>query len=72
MKLDELYKLAREANSVLGERDTADMVIYLDEGRHENLQQNVYKLTNKTMQGYKSKDKFDIILYNIKFTFKIR
>jgi hypothetical protein len=72
MKLEELYKLAKEANTIIGDRDTADMVISLNEAKHENLQQEVYKLSNKTLQGYKSKSKFDIILYNIRFTFKIR
>ena len=46
--------------------------IKLNDVKHEKLQQEVYKLSNKTLQGYQSKSKFDIILYNIKFTFKIR
>lgn len=72
MKLEELTKLGNDINAILGDRDTVDMVIYLNESKHENLQQEVYKLTNKTLQGYSSKNMFDIILYNIKFTFKIR
>jgi hypothetical protein len=72
MKLEDLYRLAKQANILIGEVETADMIIYLNDVKHENLQQEVFKLSNKTLQGYKSKDKFDIILYNIKFTFKIR
>ena len=72
MKLEELYKIAKDADAIMGERDTADMVFSLNEVKHEKLQQEVYKLSNKTLQGYVSKDKFDIILFNIKFTFKIR
>jgi hypothetical protein len=72
MKLEDLYRLAKQANTLIGEKDTADMTIYLNEAKHENLQQEVYKLSNKTLQGYQSKNKFDIILYNIKFTFKVR
>jgi hypothetical protein len=72
MKLEDLYRLAKQADTLIGEKDTADMTIYLSDVKHENLQQEVYKLSNKTLQGYQSKTKFDIILYNIKFTFKIR
>ena len=72
MTLNDLHKLAKQANDLIGDVDTADMVINLNEFKHEKLQQEVYKLSNKTFQGYQSKSKFDIILYNIKFTFKIR
>jgi hypothetical protein len=72
MRLEDLYRLAKQANTLIGDVDTADMVIYLNDVKHENLQQEVHRLSNKTLQGYKSKNKFDIILYNIKFTFKIR
>lgn len=72
MRLEDLYRLAKQANTLIGDVDTADMTIYLNDVKHENLQQEVHTLSNKTLHGYKSKNKFDIVLYNIKFTFKIR
>jgi hypothetical protein len=72
MKLEELYKLAKAITQTIGDKITTDVTIYLNESKHENLQQEVFKTQNNTLQGYKSKDKFDVIIYNVKFLLKMR
>jgi uncharacterized protein (UPF0261 family) len=72
MKLEELYKLAKVITQTIGDSVTTDVTIYLNESKHQNLQQEVFKIQNNTLQGYKSKDKFDVIIYNVKFLLKIR
>ena len=41
MRLEDLYRLAKQANTLIGDVDTADMVIYLNDVKHENLQQEL-------------------------------
>lgn len=71
MKLEQIYKMAKLINETVGDKEITDVIIHLNEAKHENLQQEVYRLSNKTLQGYESKSKFDIVLYNTKFTFKM-
>jgi hypothetical protein len=70
MKIEELYKLSKEATKFLGDKMTADITLYLNEVKHENLQQEVYKMHNNTLQGYSSKNTFEIIIMNIKYVIK--
>ena len=72
MKLEELYILTKYINKIIGDKTTADMTIYLNEAKHENLQQEAYRLNKKTLQGYKSKDIFEVIIMNVKFIIKLK
>jgi hypothetical protein len=72
MKIEDLYKMSKEITNILGDKTTVDMTLYLNEAKHENLQQEVYKMYNKTLQGYKSKSVFEVIIINIKFIIKFK
>jgi hypothetical protein len=72
MKIEDLYKMSKEITNILGDKTTVDMTLYLNEAKHENLQQEVYKMYNKTIQGYKSKSVFEVIIMNIKFIIKFK
>jgi hypothetical protein len=72
MKIEDLYKMSKEITNILGDKTTVDMTLYLNEAKHENLQQEVYKMYNKTLQGYKSKSVFEVIIMNIKFIIKFK
>jgi hypothetical protein len=72
MKIEELYKLSKEVTKVVGDKTTVDMTLYLNEVKHENLQQEVHKMYNKTLQGYLSKSVFEIIIMNVKFVIKLK
>ena len=72
MKLEDLYKLSKECVGIIGDKTTADMTIYLNEAKHENLQQEAYRLHNKTLQGYKSKNTFEVIIGNVKLIIKLK
>lgn len=70
MKIEDLYKLSKEVSKFLGEKTTVDMTLYFNEVKHENLQQDVYRMYNNTLQGYSSKNTYEIIIGNIKFIVK--
>ena len=72
MRLEDLYKLSKSTTEIIGEKTNADLTIYLNEAKHENLQQEAYRLYNKTLQGYRSKESFDVIILNVKFTIKLK
>lgn len=72
MKTEDLYKMSKEVTKILGDKTTVDMTLYLNEAKHENLQQEVYKMYNQTLQGYKSKSVFEVIIMNIKFIIKFK
>ena len=73
MKVEGLYKLAKEMTVHVGGTTNVDVTIYLNESKHENLQQEVYRwLNNGNLQGYKSNNIFEILLLNIKFTIKMK
>ena len=48
-----------------------EVIFSIDENAHETLQQEVYRFINKTIHGYISKSKFEIIINDIRFVFKI-
>ena len=70
MNLVDLYKISTSIADTVGENQTADVVFQLNESKHENLQQEVYRLHKKTLQGYVSQNNFDIIIGNVKFVIK--
>lgn len=74
MTLDNLYQLAKTLDTQFNDNKiTAEIVVFMNEAKHELLQQEVYKYANhNTLIGYKSQTVFDIVLYNNKFTFKIK
>lgn len=73
MKLEQLYKMAMAINEHSGESTKSEMTIILNESKHENLQEEVYRfMNNQTLQGYMSEPVFQIILFNTKYIFKIK
>lgn len=70
MKVEELYLMSKEVTKILGDKTNVDITLYLNEAKRENLQQEVYKMYNQTLQGYKSKSIFEVIILNIKFIIK--
>jgi hypothetical protein len=69
MIVSDLYKIAKNINETIGDTEV-NISINLDPIKYENIQQDVYKLQNNTLYGYIGKDKFDVILMNVKFLFK--
>jgi hypothetical protein len=72
MKLEDLYKISKEITKILGDKITTDMILYLNEAKHENLQQEVFRMYNQTLQGYNSKKIFEVIIMNVKFIIKLK
>jgi glutamate formiminotransferase len=72
MKVEDLYKMSKEVTKTIGDKTNVDVTLYLNDAKHENLQQEVFKMYNKTLQGYKSKSLFEIIILNIKFIIKYK
>lgn len=70
--LDKLYKIAKLCDEVLeSDKKSMDIIIYLNESKHENLQQELYKSQNNNLQGYVSFSVFNVVFYGIKFIIKI-
>ena len=72
MKLENLYNVAKIIDENGGKDSTSDLTFYLDPIKHENLQQEVYRVKTKSLQGYKSENPFHIILYNTKFILRVK
>jgi hypothetical protein len=72
MKITELYRLSNNVIEILGDKSVVEIVIYLNEAKHENLQQEVYRLNNGTLINYKSMELFYILIGNIKYIIKIK
>jgi glutamate formiminotransferase len=72
MKVEDLYKMSKEITKTLGDKTNVDIILYFNDAKHENLQQEVFKMYNKTLQGYESKTLFEIIILNIKFIIKLK
>lgn len=70
--LQDLYVLSKKINETLDNKIVVDVVLYLNEAKHENLQQEAYKSHNKSFRGYLSKKVFEIIISNIKFIIKLK
>lgn len=72
MKLTNVLSIAKFINDEIGDNIKTDIVIYLNEAQHENLQQEVYKASNTNLIDYTSKKSFDIIILNIKFIVNLK
>ncbi len=72
MKVEDLYKMSKELIKIVGDKDNVDITLYINEAKHENLQQEVYRMYNQTLRNYTSKTTFEIIISNIKFTIKYK
>jgi hypothetical protein len=72
MKLEDLYRFSKSVQPLIEGKTHIDVIIYLNKSKHENLQQNVFKLKNNTLYDYRSKDIFEIIISNVKYTFKVK
>ena len=70
MRLDKLNDIANTINATTKNVVGTEISFNLDEHEHETLQQEVYKLINKTIHGYKSKRYFEVIISDVRFTFK--
>jgi hypothetical protein len=72
MKLEDLYKIAQDVNKTIDEKIGFEVILYLNQSKHENLQQEVFKYNNKTLIGYKPSKNYDVIIGNIKFSVKLK
>jgi hypothetical protein len=69
MKLEQINNIATTITSS-GENKNTEVYVKLNEGKHEVLQQEVFKFINKTVHGYTSKKTFEIIINDVRFIFK--
>lgn len=69
MKLEEINNIATIISNT-GENKNTEVHIKLNEGKHEVLQQEVFKFISKTIHGYSSKKTFEIIINDVRFIFK--
>ncbi len=70
MKFKDLYFLAKSMYDIVGVDIPIESYIYLNESKHENLQQEVYKTQNGNLNNYHSETEFDVVFTSIKFTIK--
>jgi|GEM_PF-2228579 hypothetical protein len=70
MKLEKLNDIANVITGTTKNIVGTEVSFVLDEHEHESLQQEVYKFINKTIHGYKSKRYFEIIISDVRFTFR--
>jgi hypothetical protein len=69
MKLEQINNIATTISNT-GENKNTEIYVKLNEGRHEVLQQEVFRFINKTIHGYVSKKTFEIIINDVRFIFK--
>lgn len=70
MKLEKLNEIAKTMSSGSKHNSNTEVFFKMNEHDHETIQQEVYKLINKTIHGYTSKKSFEIIITDIRFIFK--
>jgi hypothetical protein len=70
MKLSRVNDIAEIISAEGRKNKDIEVVFTIDGDSHESLQQEVYKFINKTIHGYTSKSKFEIIMNDIRFVFK--
>lgn len=71
MKLSTVNEMAGIISAEGRKNKDIEVIFSIDENAHETLQQEVYRFINKTIHGYISKSKFEIIINDIRFVFKI-
>lgn len=69
--IENLYKLAKSTEDIIGKDTKSEVIIYLTKDDHEELQQEVFNFIAKTLINYKSNNVFEICIYNIKYIIKI-
>lgn len=73
MTLIDVYNLAETLNVYVDKhKSIINITIALNEAKHENLQQELYRTLNNTLYGYKSNNQFDLIIKDIKLQFIIK
>jgi len=73
MNLIDVYSLTETLNEFVDKhKSQISITIKLNEAKHENLQQELFKTINNTLYGYKSENNFDIVVKNIKIHFIIK
>ena len=70
MRLEKLNTIANAVSDSTKNVSGTEVSFLLDENEHETLQQEVFKFINKTIIGYKSKKYFEIIISDVRFTFR--
>lgn len=68
MKLKDINDIASVISNTSENKNT-EVYFKLNEGKHEVLQQEVYKHINKTIHGYSSKSRFEVIINDVRFIF---
>lgn len=70
MTLETIYATSKKLMDSFGS-NKIELQIYLPKNEHESLQREMFVMNNNTLYNYESKENFNIIIKNIRFTIKL-
>jgi hypothetical protein len=70
MRLEKVNEMAKIITESTSKGCNTEVILTMGNDEHESLQQEVFKLINKTIVGYSSKKNFEIIISDVRFIIK--